>query len=87
MDEFLDQFCEDHINGGYGDILDQLAAEEFDQEGDFYCSECDDEGCECCWEHDDCPLDGDHETGLRDAGWGTDEDYGCFGGDDDFGGW
>lgn len=29
MDEYLDQFCEDQINGGYGDILDQLAADEF----------------------------------------------------------
>ena len=27
MDEYLDQFMEDHINGGYGDILDQLNAE------------------------------------------------------------
>jgi hypothetical protein len=23
MDEYLDQFMEDHINGGYGDILDR----------------------------------------------------------------
>ena len=29
MDDYLDQWCEDHINGGYGDILDQLAADEF----------------------------------------------------------
>lgn len=28
MDEYLDQFAEDHINGGYGDILDQLNAED-----------------------------------------------------------
>ena len=25
MDEYLDQWMEDHLNGGYGDILDQLA--------------------------------------------------------------
>ena len=24
MDEHLDQYMEDHLNGGYGDILDQL---------------------------------------------------------------
>jgi hypothetical protein len=24
MDDYLDQFAEDHINGGYGDILDEL---------------------------------------------------------------
>ena len=29
MDDLLDQFTEDHINGGCGDILDELAAEEF----------------------------------------------------------
>lgn len=29
-------------------------------------------------------MDGDHETALRDAGFGTDEDYGYFGGEDDF---
>jgi hypothetical protein len=28
MDEYLDQFMEDHINGGYGNILDQLNAED-----------------------------------------------------------
>lgn len=31
-------------------------------------------------------MDGDHESGLASAGWGTDEDYGCFGDADDFGG-
>jgi len=30
----------------------------------------------------DDSMDGDHESGLASAGWGTDEDYGCFGGDD-----
>jgi antirestriction protein ArdC len=24
-------------------------------------------------------MDGDHESGLASAGWGTDEDYGYFG--------
>lgn len=32
MDDLLDQFMEDHINGGYGDILDEIAAEEFADE-------------------------------------------------------
>lgn len=26
-------------------------------------------------------MDGDHESALRDAGWGTDEDYGYYGED------
>ena len=32
MDAFLDQFTEDHLNGGYGNILDELAADEFASE-------------------------------------------------------
>jgi hypothetical protein len=32
MDAFLDQFMEDHLNGGYGNILDELAASEFADE-------------------------------------------------------
>ena len=35
-----------------------------------------------CDEHCDESMDGDHESGLASAGWGTDEDYGYFGGDD-----
>ena len=31
---------------------------------------------------DDCPMDGDHESALASVGWGMDEDYGCFGGDE-----
>lgn len=26
----------------------------------------------------DDSMDGDHASGLASAGWGTDEDYGCF---------
>tara|TARA_R110002111_G_scaffold18931_1_gene46181 strand:+ start:33018 stop:33230 length:213 start_codon:yes stop_codon:yes gene_type:complete len=32
MDDYLDQYMEDHISGGYGDILDELAAIEFGDE-------------------------------------------------------
>jgi len=42
--------------------------QELDFEEDFY----DD--------YDD--MDGDHVSALRDAGFGTDEDYGYFGGDE-----
>ncbi len=44
-------------------------SEETTDEG--YCDDCYDES-----------MDGDHESGLASAGWGTDEDYGDFGGDD-----
>jgi hypothetical protein len=29
-------------------------------------------------------MDGDHESALSSAGWGTDEDYGYFGEDVDY---
>jgi hypothetical protein len=29
-------------------------------------------------------MDGDHESALASAGFGTDEDYGSFGGEDDW---
>lgn len=30
----------------------------------------------------DVPMDGDAESALASIGWGMDEDYGCFGGDE-----
>lgn len=30
----------------------------------------------------DDSMDGDHESALASCGWGTDEDYGSFGGED-----
>lgn len=47
--------------------------------------------CEACgmptdsWlvaNQNDVPLDGDAESALASIGWGTDEDYGYFGGDE-----
>jgi len=35
MDRYLDQFAEDQINFGFGDILDQLNAEQGDEYPDF----------------------------------------------------
>lgn len=32
------------------------------------------------WEYDDS-MDGDHDSAMTSAGWGTDEDYGCYGDD------
>ncbi len=32
MDDLLDQYMEDHLNGGYGNVLDELAAIEFTDE-------------------------------------------------------
>lgn len=35
------------------------------------------------FDYDD-PMDGDHESALASAGFGTDEDYGYYGGDEDW---
>ena len=32
----------------------------------------------------DDSMDGDHASALASAGWGTDEDYGCYGEDSPF---
>ena len=34
MDDQLNSFMESHLNGGYGDILDEQAADEFAEEFD-----------------------------------------------------
>lgn len=89
MDEQLDQFTEEQINGGYGEVLNQIAADECAEESldrETICSFCGDEGCEDCLPYDDVPLDGDHDSTMTSIGWGTDEDYGYFSGDD-FGDW
>ena len=32
----------------------------------------------------DDSMDGDWDSGMASAGWGTDEDYGYFGGDEEY---
>ena len=41
----------------------------------------DDEGYDDDDDYDDS-MDGDHDSAMESAGWGTDEDYGYFGGED-----
>lgn len=58
----------------YEDDDMMIEDENYDDYNDFYGS--DDESM-----YDD--LDGDHESGLASAGFGTDEDYGHYGDDID----
>ena len=70
MDQNLDQWLEDHINHQYGDILDQLAAEEFaDEYPDFALDE--------PWNE----LLAQQELEDFEA---CDEHFGYFGGDEDW---
>ena len=54
----------------------------YDDYNDFYDDDCDiyDNG----YDDDsyDDSMDGDFDSAMRDAGFGTDEDYGCYGGED-----
>ena len=51
----------------------------YDDYNDFYEE---DENEEWSDDYDDS-MDGDHESGLASAGWGTDEDYGSYADDID----
>ena len=59
----------------------------YDDYEDFYEDDMENSG-EIDWENGDDSyddsMDGDHESALASAGWGTDEDYGYFGEDVDY---
>ena len=62
----------------------------YDYHDDFYegCDdlETDEDTTDETWTDDyDDSMDGDHESGLASAGWGTDEDYGFYGDNTDYG--
>ena len=75
MDSYLDQFMEDHIGGGYGDILDQLNTE--DQQADDYPNLDCDEPWDEPW--DETLAQQELEDFER-----CDEYFGYFGGDEDW---
>jgi hypothetical protein len=56
-------------------------AEDFGFNGDeFLIGDCQEDHLQ----ENDVPMDGDEGSALASAGLGTDEDYGYFGGNDDF---
>jgi hypothetical protein len=63
----------DDYNDFYGESLDY----------DDYNDDIENSG-ELDWENDyDDSMDGDHDSAMTSAGWGTDEDYGYYGDDYD----
>jgi hypothetical protein len=55
----------------------------YDDYNDF--NEIVEDGADDFWyDESDDSMDGDHESALASAGWGTDEDYGYFGEDVDY---
>lgn len=67
---------------------------EYDDHDDFYGIDADDRTNDYWAGNDDLEndsddsfddsMDGDAESALASAGWGTDEDYGCYGEDLDY---
>jgi hypothetical protein len=73
-DDDVDSNYDDH-NDFWGlpeNELDEIRDQMDDDEG--YDDDYDD--------HYDDSMDGDHDSAMESAGWGTDEDYGYFGGED-----
>jgi len=64
-----DNAMEDDMN--YADDVD---ASNYDDYDDFY-----DESAD--YDDYDDSMDGDHDSAMESAGWGTDEDYGYYGED------
>jgi len=62
----------------YGNYRDDLTHEELDAMWD-------EDSYEDGWDDDDYyasdAMDGDHDSAMESAGWGTDEDYGYYGED------
>jgi len=62
------------------DPSDALLAEYlYDDHDDFYGDDIDADDMIDQW--DDDTMDGDHDSAMTSAGWGTDEDYGYYGDD------
>lgn len=63
----LYDYHDDFYGEDWNDVIEDNMVEEEDDDvwGDSY----------------DDSMDGDWDSGMRDAGWGTDEDYGYYGED------
>jgi len=76
----------DPLYDDYNDFYDGVDAD--DRTNDYWAGDddlnnddrdFDDENSgEVDWEYDES-MDGDHDSGMTSAGWGTDEDYGYYG--------
>lgn len=68
-DDYNDFYGENTDYSDYNDGRDEIDGEELENSWDD--------------SYDDS-MDGDHESALSSAGWGTDEDYGYYGEDVDY---
>ena len=81
--------CYDPDNSYEDDMYD--IDSNYDDHDDFYRDDSDPDGDGDydpdydIWDEDDESMDGDHDSAMTSAGWGTDEDYGYYGEWDDDG--
>jgi len=68
----------DDYNDFYGETVDYS---DYNDDRDY---DNDNSGEVDWYDEDDDSMDGDHESALSSAGWGTDEDYGYYGEDVDY---
>ena len=91
---YEDDMNYDDYNSFYGDYRDDLTHEELDslwnEDSASYHPDADHEIATHTdyndgWDDDDYyasdAMDGDHDSAMESAGWGTDEDYGYYGED------
>ena len=66
------------------DSREGFSADEFDAHQHEMGEPTDGDWDECTeyWDDYDDSMDGDFDSAMRDAGWGTDEDYGYYGQDE-----
>ncbi len=69
----------DDYNDFHAELNEEAMAEMYDHEEDLdWWADREEDDAD---EYDDS-MDGDWDSGMTSAGWGTDEDYGYFGGED-----
>ena len=76
-DDYNDFYGENMDYSDYNDEVFEMDGVECGHEDGFE----DDEMDSTYDDYYDDSMDGDHDSAMTSAGWGTDEDYGCYGDD------
>lgn len=83
FDDNAEQTMFPHVDANYDDSNDfygDVTAEDIEHLGEMFDEENEDHWDDFDDYYDDS-MDGDHDSSMESAGWGTDEDYGYYGED------
>jgi hypothetical protein len=73
---------DDRRKDHFDDFEDDVEDFNYDDHDDFFRDDVDElRGREVEYDDYDDSMDGDHDSAMESAGWGTDEDYGYYGED------